>query len=412
MNTAILHYSTSPVVGGVEAVLDAHAKLFVEFGLPVTVIAGRGDKKSLPQGVNYLQVDEISSSCTEIEKTVNLLNSGKVPADFDNLVTNLENKLRPLLTQFDQLIVHNVFTKHFNLPLTAALFNLLDDHSIKHAIAWCHDLSWSSPNSRKYVHEGYPWELLKTPHKNITYVAISEERKKEIVRTFGLEPEKVPVIYNGVDARTILGLSDEGYNLVQKLDLWESDLNIIMPVRITTAKNIEFAMQVVAALKKMGCRVRLVLTGPPDPHDQQSLNYYHALLTMRHNLGIDDEMKFVYEVDSKGKIIDQKVVAELYRISDVLFLPSRREGFGMPILEAGLVGLPVFSTNIPATREIARREAYSFSRDSDPNILAGNILKTVRRKREYMLKVKVRKNYRWETIFENQILPLIKGELV
>ena len=43
MNTAILHYSAPPVVGGVEAVISAHAEVFQRNGYPVTVVAGRGD---------------------------------------------------------------------------------------------------------------------------------------------------------------------------------------------------------------------------------------------------------------------------------------------------------------------------------------------------------------------------------
>ena len=46
--TAILHYSAPPVVGGVEAVMLAHARTFVAAGLEVTVIAGRGEQQALP----------------------------------------------------------------------------------------------------------------------------------------------------------------------------------------------------------------------------------------------------------------------------------------------------------------------------------------------------------------------------
>jgi hypothetical protein len=62
---------------------------------------------------------------------------------------------RSILRRFDHLIVHNVFTKHFNLPLTAALFELLDAQRIPHCIAWCHDFTWTSPHSRSKVHAGY-----------------------------------------------------------------------------------------------------------------------------------------------------------------------------------------------------------------------------------------------------------------
>ncbi|MCA9871516.1 MAG: hypothetical protein KC487_14205, partial [Anaerolineae bacterium] len=64
--TAILHYSAPPVVGGVEAVMLAHARTFVEAGLKVTVVAGRGDQAALPADADLALVPEIDSRHPEI----------------------------------------------------------------------------------------------------------------------------------------------------------------------------------------------------------------------------------------------------------------------------------------------------------------------------------------------------------
>jgi hypothetical protein len=74
-----------------------------------------------------------------------------------------------------------------------------------------------------------------------------------------------------VDPSKLLALSDAGLALINRLDLWKSDLNLLMPVQVTRAKNIELALGVVAALKKRGIRPRLVVTDPPDPHDGMSM---------------------------------------------------------------------------------------------------------------------------------------------
>ncbi len=42
MNIALLHYAAPPIVGGVESVVGHHARLMVEDGQHVQVIAGRG----------------------------------------------------------------------------------------------------------------------------------------------------------------------------------------------------------------------------------------------------------------------------------------------------------------------------------------------------------------------------------
>jgi hypothetical protein len=42
LNITLLHFAAPPVVGGVERVLAEHARLMVEAGHGVTVVAGRG----------------------------------------------------------------------------------------------------------------------------------------------------------------------------------------------------------------------------------------------------------------------------------------------------------------------------------------------------------------------------------
>ena len=414
MKTAILHYTASPVVGGVEAVIHAHAEQFVAAGLDLTIIAGRGDQKAMPPGVNFIQIDEIDSMNREISAATKDLNQGVIPQSFEKLVDLLSIRLRPILAEFDHLIIHNVLTKHFNLPLTAALFRLMNEGVIRHTIAWNHDLTWSSPNSRAKVFPSYPWELLKTTHDHVTYVAISEKRRDEVVDTFGCPSESVHVIYNGVDPVTLFGLSAEGAALIKRLGLLHADLILLMPVRVTKAKNIEYAIELVHEIKKTGCRPKLVLTGPPDPHDIDSMAYYQELLSLRKHLDVENEMKFVFDsapIPGENYNIGQEIVSEVYRVADAMFMPSHREGFGMPILEAGLLGLPVISTPVPALNELVKEKALVFSLSTPSAQLAGQILSWMSIKPEHLLRVKVRQNYTWEAIFLKEIWPLLERKI-
>jgi len=411
MKTAILHYSAPPVIGGVEAVIQAHAGQFAAAGMPLTVIAGRGEAEALPHSVDFIKIPEIDTMHPEISAATNVLNTGQVPESFNQLVNRLINQLRPVLSGFEHVIVHNVLTKHFNLPLTAALFRLMDEGVPGHTIAWCHDLTWSSPNSRNKVFPFYPWNLLKTLHSQVTYVTISRQRHQEIVETFGCQPDKVHIVYNGVDSRTLLTLSDEGIALIERMNLWAADLILLMPVRVTEAKNIEYAMHVVAALKSQNCRVKLLVTGPPDPHEPASMQYYQLLLALRHRLDVENEIRFVFESGphlNAGYMIHQNIVAELYRVADAMFMPSHREGFGMPVLEAGLVNLPVISTAVPAVQDLAIENVLLFSLNEDPSHLAKQILDRITTRPEHQLRIKVRQKYTWKAIFEHDILPLLE----
>jgi glycosyltransferase involved in cell wall biosynthesis len=238
------------------------------------------------------------------------------------------------------------------------------------------------------------------------------------------------VVYNGVDPKALLGLTDEGHALIERLDLLEADLVLLMPVRVTEAKNIEYALQVVAALKEIEPGVKLVLTGPPDPHDAGSMDYFRSLKALRHQLGVDREMRFVFESSpdgaegytigadvvgdlesspdgAEGYTIGADVVGDLYRVCDLVFMPSHREGFGMPVLEGGLAGVPVVCTDMPAADEIAGPDVTRFDASEDPSQLADEILMLVEDDPIHRLRQRVRRYYTWRAIFWRDIRPLL-----
>jgi glycosyltransferase involved in cell wall biosynthesis len=245
----------------------------------------------------------------------------------------------------------------------------------------------------------------------VTYVVVSQRRQQELAELFGCPADEIRVIYNGVDPQTLLGLSSEGGALVERLDLLEQDLVLLMPVRVTQAKNIEYALQVVAALKAQGCRPKLVLTGPPDPHDAESMAYFRSLQTLRGELGVEKEMRFVFESGSdpdEPYSINASVVGDLFRVSDLMFMPSHREGFAMPVLEAGLVGIPVVCTKVPAAVEIGGEDVILFDLDEEPDRLAARILAWAEGSAVHRLRRRVRQGYTWQAIFSRDIELLLR----
>ena len=408
---AILHYTAPPVVGGVEAVILAHAQTLIEAGYPVTIVAGWGEAEALPEGVDLVLVPEIDSQDAEIARMSAQLEQGRVPSGFKAMSEQLGETLAPVLSRFDNLIVHNVFSKHFNLSLTAALCHLLDRGELPHCIAWCHDFSWTSPSSSSKVHSGHPWDLLRTLRSDLTYVVVSQHRQKELAGLFGCPVEEIHVVYNGVDPQALLGLSPEGVALVERLGLLEQDLVLLMPVRITQAKNIEYALRVVAALKARGCRTRLVFTGPPDPHDAESMAYYRSLQRLRQELAVEEEMRFVFGSGTdpnEPHPIDAGVVGDLFRVSDLVFMPSHREGFAMPVLEAGMAGIPVVCTKVPAAVEIGGEDVIVFDQGEAPDRLAGRILAWAEGSTVHRFRRRVRQNYTWQTLVRRELVPLLR----
>jgi glycosyltransferase involved in cell wall biosynthesis len=80
----------------------------------------------------------------------------------------------------------------------------------------------------------------------------------------------------------------------------------------------------------------------------------------------------------------------------------------MPILEAGLAGLPVFCTDqVPAANEIGGQDVVRFSPNADPDSVANLIASWMENSPVFRLRRRVRRELTWRGIFQQQILPLL-----
>jgi glycosyltransferase involved in cell wall biosynthesis len=409
----ILHYAAPPVIGGVERVLAEHARQFVQAGYQVTVVAGRGSQAALPEGVAARIIPEIDSEYRANLDLAEALAAGDGPPGFTALANRIEATLAPALAKSQVVIAHNVLTKEFNLPLTAALHRLLDGRPAWSLIAWVHDVSrFVRPSSGAPQRLGSAWDQLRRFRPDVAYVAVSEERRQHLAEAMNCPPDAVRVIPNGVDAQALLGLSDAGQDLVTAYDLLGADVALLMPVRVTRAKNIEYALQVTVRLLDLGLSPRLIVTGPPDPHSPDGLPYYHGLLALRDSLGLRGRAYFVYEGTAcfgPPREIDAALVGELYRACDVVLLPSHREGFGIPVFEAGLAYRPVFTTTVPALELVEPGEVHVIEPDEPAGRLAERLAVLARQDPALRLRRRVRRGYTWPALFRTQIEPLLRA---
>ncbi len=410
-NVSILHYSALPVIGGVENVIADHSRLLLRAGYPVTILTGRGGTSPAQAGANVIVIPEIASEYPENQEISRALDQGSILPQFRELQTRIELSLTAALPEQGILIVHNALNAHYNMPLTAALYGLLEVGGLPLTVAWVHDICrYVNPHSGFEQRYGTPWDLLRTYHPEIRYEAVSVRRQRMLADTLACPPERIGVIPNGVAPETLLGLSDLGESVVKDFRLYEADLILLMPVRVTRAKNIEFALTVTAALKQAGQKVRLVVTGPPDPHSQDSQEYYQQLLAQRRALAVEQEAAFMYEGVSGHPmplVIESGGVAELYRLADVVLMPSLREGFGLPVLEAGLTRAAIFTTEIPAVDEVGADGVHLIADGESAEQLAARIVEWAERDMGQRLRRRVRQQYTWQAIFERDIEPLM-----
>jgi glycosyltransferase involved in cell wall biosynthesis len=332
-----------------------------------------------------------------------------VPADFEQLVAALAEGLQQAFEGVDVILAHNVCSLHKNLALTAALERVCLRPGAPRLVAWHHDLAWRMGQYRPELHDGWPWNLLREewPGVRRRHVAVSRLRQREVAQLFGLPAEAIRVVPSGLDVDSFLKLERETSQLVRQLGLLKAEPLLLLPVRITRRKNIELALRVLAALRPVFPAAALLVTGPPGPHNPANQDYFTELLGLRAELGLAAAAHFLAETFD-GYVPDA-VIADLYRLADALLMPSWEEGFGIPMLEAGLAGLPIFCTDIPSLREIAGEQATYFSADGEPTAIAGMIHGRLSADPVYQLRRQVRLHYTWEGIYDERIKPLLEA---
>jgi glycosyltransferase involved in cell wall biosynthesis len=101
-------------------------------------------------------------------------------------------------------------------------------------------------------------------------------------------------------------------------------------------KRIDTLLEVYAAAARSMPELRLVHVGGEFTSEQQQLIRRLALEG---------------RVSAPGPV-DERTLAALYRRAVLVLLPSEREGFGLPIVEAMACGTPVIASDLPVLREV------------------------------------------------------------
>jgi glycosyltransferase involved in cell wall biosynthesis len=105
----------------------------------------------------------------------------------------------------------------------------------------------------------------------------------------------------------------------------------------------------IRALPELDPTIRLVLPGTPTPYEQE-------LRALADELGVVDRLRLLDWISGDD-------LHGLYRAAAFFVLPSRIEGFGLPVLEAMRHGTPVACANRTALPEVAGDAALLFDPD-------------------------------------------------
>lgn len=395
----LLHFTTPGVLGGVEQVMGMHAQGLRDAGADVAIVAGRGRLPAALRGVRLIRIPEIDSKHRDVLAMCAVLARGEIPASYAALRDRIARALRPHVDRADRVVVHNALTLHKNHALAAAIAGLAATRPGRF-VAWTHDLGWTDAQYDGELHDGEPWDRFRRPIRNVRYVAVSSERRDETCELLGLPRGKVSVVGNGIDVPALLGLSPAGARLAERLGLYDADPLLLLPARLTRRKRIEAAIAALAALRAAGANAALVVTGSPGAHNVGNRRYLFELREQA--VGVTG----AHLLYALGLRPSYRVVSDLYALADVLVLPTGNEGFGIPVIEAGLHRLPIVCTDLPALRGLAGDDATYLRPDADGATIARAILDRLASDPEARLRSRA-KRFAWPRVLRERVVPVI-----
>lgn len=342
--------------------MAAQARHLRGAGYDVRLVAGRGDAELVP---------EFDSRHPDVASVTHGLQDGRdVLAEFESLRARLRTRLESMLSDRDLVIAHNVMTMPFNLPLAAALVDL--DTPL---IAWTHDVAWLNSQYEAFQRLEWPFRIMGEAQAGATYVAISRVRQREMARAFRISASAIPVVPNGIEPNEFVGIGSRALDLLKCASALDADPLLLVPQRVAPAKRLELAIDAAAELRRSMPKLRLVVTGPLGPHNLDDQAYAAKLVEHRARLGLEDVVSFLFEQRwaGSGHAVRSEDVADMYRVSDVVVMPSGSEGFGLPVLEAAVARVPLVCADIPVLREVGGEDLYTFPVRGDGGDVAAAI---------------------------------------
>jgi glycosyltransferase involved in cell wall biosynthesis len=195
-------------------------------------------------------------------------------------------------------------------------------------------------------------------------IAISNRVRDDLITTFGMPPERIDVIYNGVDIEAFSPAHREQVRsqMREQLRLNAGDAAAIFVANEFQRKGLDVLLHALGRMKA-GIRPRLIVVGDT----QDPALTLDDCKSMARSLGIADRVRFVGASDR---------VQDYFAAADFMVLPTLYEPFGLVILEAFAGGIPAVFSRCAGASEIVRegREAFLIDDPADVEEVASRML--------------------------------------
>jgi len=165
-------------------------------------------------------------------------------------------------------------------------------------------------------------------------IAVSESTRLLCIERFGVPPEKIRVIYNGVP-RPAPQDSLRTARKREEFGIRKDALILGTFGRLEVEKGHRYLLEAVSLLKKTFPHIVLLVVG--DGSLKEDLGRRAS------SLGLDGQVFFLGENDA---------MAELIALMDIILFPSLHEGLSLACLEAMAAGKPVIASSVGGMREL------------------------------------------------------------
>lgn len=164
---------------------------------------------------------------------------------------------------------------------------------------------------------------------------ISEATRQDLISTGRVDPSRTSVVHLGVHPSCTPEPDAAADDEIDGL-LGPRGFELLHVSSTIPRKRIDVLLEVFSKFRSVHPDARLVRVGGALTQDQQA---FAARLNIR-------------DAIVPVPFLERRPLAALYRRASVVLLPSDREGFGLPVVEAMACGTPVVASDIPALREV------------------------------------------------------------
>jgi glycosyltransferase involved in cell wall biosynthesis len=166
------------------------------------------------------------------------------------------------------------------------------------------------------------------------FIAVSDDVKRAMLKTYSLGPDKVAVICNSVDVRRYQQPVDR-VRVRRELGLAENSRVVAVVATFKEQKGHRYLIEAVPSVISQFPDLHILFIGDGDLREE--------LQAQARAAGVDDHIHFLgFRQD----------IPDLLAASDYFVLPSLWEGLPMALVEAMASGLPVLATEVSGSKQV------------------------------------------------------------